>query len=131
MSSQRKRHWVSVPLVAFTLISIVLIAYYQNTLITAYSLSSENRNGDYKFGRISSVQNDENGNPAWIISGVWKNNLATNQSDIGNQRNETYPWHTFSAQFEMVLINGTAAHTHTVTNFIASNFSQQNNSTII
>lgn len=60
-------------------------------------------------------------------SSVWK----SNQEETRDQGNETYAGRSFNAQFEMVLLNGTATHTHTITNFIASNSSQQNNSTFI
>ncbi len=29
------------------------------------------RPGDYSFGPIASVQDDESGNPQWIVSGNW------------------------------------------------------------
>jgi hypothetical protein len=32
--------------------------------------------GLYAFGTITSLQNDENGNPTWIVSGIWKGSLS-------------------------------------------------------
>jgi hypothetical protein len=112
----------------FMVILAAMIANYQNSPVTAYPLN--NATADYSFGTISSIQNDPNGKPAWILSGHWKSNLASNQSTDEGQDNGTYPGRSFNAQFEMVLFNGTAAHTHTITNFVASNTSQPNNSTI-
>ena len=40
--------------------------------------------GQYAGGTISSIQNDENGTPAWILSGLWKGAL-TNTADKSNQ----------------------------------------------
>src|ERR687898_1658159 len=44
--------------------------------------------GLYAFGTIASLQNDENGNPTWIVSGIWKGSLSMDnktQSGGGNQ----------------------------------------------
>ena len=38
--------------------------------------------GDYLFGRTVGIVDDENGNPVWIISGIWKTNLS-NQTQAG------------------------------------------------
>ena len=34
------------------------------------------RPGLYAFGTIASLQNDENGNPTWIVSGLWEGSLS-------------------------------------------------------
>jgi hypothetical protein len=116
-------------LASFVVISAALmIANYQSNLAGASPY--DNGKGNYKFGTISSVQNDENSNPAWVLFGHWKSNLASNQSIIGSQGNETSRGGSFDAQFEMVRLNGSAAHTHTITNFVLSNSSQINNSTV-
>ena len=31
---------------------------------------------DYLFGRTVGIVDDENGNPLWIVSGIWKTNLS-------------------------------------------------------
>ena len=117
-------------LASFVVISAALmIANYQSNLAGASPY--DNGKGNYKFGTISSVQNDENSNPAWVLFGHWKSNLASNQSIIGSQGNETSSGASFDTQFEMVRLNGSAAHTHTITNFVASNSSQINNSTMM
>jgi len=115
-------------LASFLVILAALIANYQINSVTAYP--SNNAVADYRFGTISSIQNDPDGKPAWILSGHWKSNLASNQSTDVGQENGMYPGRSFNAQFEMVLFNGTAAHTHTITNFVASNTSQTTNSAI-
>ena len=57
--------------------------------------------------------------------------MANNQSLVEGQGNGTLGGESFNAQFEMVRLNGSAGHTHTITNFVASNSSQVNNSTMI
>ena len=68
------------------------------------------------------------GNPAWVVSGHWKANLLSNQSNVSSQ-SSSGP--TFNASVEMIMLNGTAAHTHTITNFVLTNTSMPNNMTRI
>ena len=81
--------------------------------------------GDYLFGRTVGIVDDENGNPLWIVSGIWKTNLS-NQTQATNNNNST----VFDASFEMIKTDGTSKHTHTVTNFVLADTSNQNNYTI-
>lgn len=127
--ASNRRAMSAAALASFMVISAAFIANYQSNLAGAYPYG--NGKGDYRFGTISSVQNGENGIPAWVLSGLWKSNLASNQSVIGSQGNETSSGASFDTQFEMVRLNGSAAHTHTITNFVASNSSQINNSTMM
>jgi hypothetical protein len=113
----------------FIIILGFFIANHESNIVGAYP--SDAQRGDYRFGTISSIQNDENGIPAWVLMGHWKSNLADNQSSIANEANLISRAGSFDAQFEMVLLNGSADHTHTITNFIATNSSQINNSTMM
>jgi hypothetical protein len=124
-----KRVIGSVIFASIVVISAVLIATYPIDQARAYPFGNDTR--EYKFGTISSIQNDENGIPAWVLFGHWKGNLVSNQSLIQSQGNETLGGESFNTQFEMVRLNGSAAHTHTITNFVATNASQVNNSTIV
>ena len=46
--------------------------------------------GLYAFGTIASLQNDENGNPTWIVSGLWEGSLTNKtQGGEGNQTGTT------------------------------------------
>ena len=80
--------------------------------------------GDYLFGRTVGVVDDENGNPVWIVSGIWKTNLS-NQTQATNNNSTV-----FDASFEMIKTDGTSKHTHTVTNFVLADTSNQNNYTV-
>ena len=88
-----------------------MIANNQNNQVMAYPRGYEK--GNTTFGTISSIQNDENGNPSWIVSGHWKGNLLNNQS----QSNNTSQGNTsssplgsvFNTSFKMVKLNGTGS----------------------
>ena len=82
--------------------------------------------GQYAGGTIASIQNDENGAPAWILSGLWKGSLTdtdeSNQgfstSNISNDNNNgNLPTANFEAEFDMVMLNGSALHKHSIYNF--------------
>src|ERR687897_1681665 len=82
--------------------------------------------GLYAFGTIASLQNDENGNPTWIVSGIWKGSLSVgnetqgvggNQTNTASAANATsttggLPNATFNSKFNMVMTNGSAMHDH-------------------
>jgi hypothetical protein len=80
--------------------------------------------GQYAGGTISSIQNDENGLPAWILSGLWKGALtnidkANQDSSTPNvsNNNDNLPTAAFEAEFDMVMLNGSALHKHSIYNF--------------
>jgi hypothetical protein len=114
---------------AIVITGALLVSYEENQVM-AYSRAYGK--GNFTFGTISSIQNDESGNPAWVVSGHWKANLLSNQSNVTSQGNiSSSSGPTFNASVEMIMLNGTAAHTHTITNFVLANTSMPNNMTRI
>ena len=97
--------------------------------------------GLYAFGTIASLQNDENGNPTWIVSGLWECSLTNKtQGGEGNQTATTtnastatasLPNATFHSKFNMVMTNGSAMHDHEISDFTLADISKPNNSTIV
>src|SRR5918994_3318642 len=103
--------------------------------------------GLYAFGTIASLQNGENGNPTWIVSGIWKGSLSmgneTQGVGGGNQTNTTSaaanatstiggPANaTFNSKFNMVMTNGSAMHDHEIYNFKLASMSNPNNTTSV
>ena len=96
--------------------------------------------GLYAFGTIASLQNDENGNPTWIVSGAWKGSISMDNKTQGNQSataNATaaaagsLPNATFHSKFNMVMTNGSAMHKHAIYNFKLANMSNPSNTTTI
>jgi hypothetical protein len=110
--------------------------------------------GYYAAGSIASLQNDESGNPTWIVSGYWKGSL-TNVTKAGSYSggNQTQtstsnstsavtnstvsdgesqlPTARFKAIFDMVRTNGSAMHQHQIYNFTLTGLSMPNNATIV
>lgn len=110
--------------------------------------------GQYAAGTIASLQNDETGNPTWIVSGHWKASL-TNYAKSGtyggssgnqtvNQTNFSAPTSVsaiedsqlptgggFKAVLDMVMTNGSAMHNHQIYNFTLTDISMPDNSTIV
>ncbi len=91
---------------------------------------------NYTFGAISSVQDDSNGKPAWILTGFWKTNLINHTTTLtrptGSANASTIlggDSNVFTASFRMIMTNGSALHTHTITNFILKNKSMPNKTT--
>ena len=83
------------------------------------------RGGDYIYGRTVGIVENENGEPLWIIGGTFKSNLITsNQTQPGS--NST----VYNANLEMIKPDGTAKHTHTLTNFVLTDIANQNNVTV-
>jgi hypothetical protein len=97
--------------------------------------------GFYAFGTIASLQNDENGNPTWIVSGLWEGSLTNNtQGGMGNQSTATanasaatanLPNATLHSKFNMVMTNGSAMHDHEVYDFTLTDISMPDDSTIV
>jgi hypothetical protein len=97
--------------------------------------------GGYAAGTIASIQNDESGNPAWIVSGYWKGSVT--EGEAGNQSspasNSTSAMGEdmsnivgkFGASFDMVMTNGSALHQHQLDNFTLTGMSMPNNTTEI
>ncbi len=87
--------------------------------------------GSYAFGTIASLQNDENGNPIWIVSGLYKGSLSMNNKTQDGAATGSLPNATLNSKFNMVMTNGSAMHDHRIYNFTLTNMSMPNNSTTV
>jgi hypothetical protein len=85
--------------------------------------------GSYAFGTIASLQNDENGNPTWIVSGLYKASLSMNNKTQGGAATGSLPNATVDSKFNMVMTNGSAMHDHEIYDFTLTDMSMPNNST--
>jgi hypothetical protein len=87
--------------------------------------------GSYALGTIASLQNDENGNPIWIVSGLYKASLTMNNKTQDGAATGSLPNATLSSKFNMVMTNGSAMHDHRIYNFTLTDMSMPNNSTTV
>jgi hypothetical protein len=87
--------------------------------------------GSYAFGTIASLQNDENGNPIWIVSGLYKASLSMNNETQGGAATGSLPNATVDSKFNMVMTNGSAMHDHEIYDFTLTDMSMPNNSTAV
>ncbi len=97
--------------------------------------------GLYASGTIASLQNDKDGKPAWIVSGLWRGSL-TNMSSAdammsSSSANNTttsktnLPTATFNSVFNMVMLNGSAMHRHQISNFTLTGMSMPDKKTVV
>jgi hypothetical protein len=130
MSGQHLRHAMTFSLLVIAFL-VTAIFIQQNYIATA--IPQPYRSENDTFGVISSIQYDDSGKPAWIVTGNWKSNLLDDLSSNASQAaaNITSPFagSPFSTQVEMVRLDGTAGHTHTITNFILATASRPDNMT--
>jgi len=103
--------------------------------MTAMHQGDENQ----KWGMISSIQNDEQGQPAWIVAGYWmlkmapQNETSTTSNNMTSNNNIGHV-SDFHAMLHMVRLNGSAMHTHEISNFTQNGdatFDSSTNSTTI
>lgn len=87
--------------------------------------------GSYAIGTIASLQNDENGNPIWIVSGFYKGSLSMNNKTQDGAATGSLPNATLNSKFNMVMTNGSAMHDHRIYNFTLTDMSMPNNSTTV
>jgi hypothetical protein len=87
--------------------------------------------GSYAFGTIASLQNDENGNPTWIVSGLYKASLSMNSNTQDGAAAGSLPNATLNSKFNMVMTNGSAMHDHRIYNFTLTDMSMPDNSTAV
>jgi hypothetical protein len=73
---------------------------------------------NHKWGMISSIQNNEQGQPAWIVAGHWMMELAS-QNDTASSVTTGGISNIagFNAMLHMVMLNGSAMHSHEISNF--------------
>ncbi|MDQ3836879.1 MAG: hypothetical protein M3270_08100 [Thermoproteota archaeon] len=91
---------------------------------------------NHKLGMISSIQNDEQGQPGWIVAGQWLMEMGSTQgsnatTDTAGRISSVSGFH---AILHMVRLNGSAMHTHEISNFTQTSdptFDSSTNSTTI
>lgn len=119
---------VAVASLLATTLGVFVVSSMKDMMIFA-QLGYPSEAGKYKFGTISSVQLDKTGKPEWILSGHWKSNLLNAISNSTASHGNLSFTPVFDASIRMVMVNGSALHSHTITNFNLSKISSPNNNT--
>ena len=96
---------------------------------------------NFSFGPIASIQNNESGQPAWVVVGFWRSNLlsfnetttatTTTTGNSDDNASSLAAAAVFNANLRMIMLNGSGAHTHVITNFILSDVSSNENGTMM
>jgi hypothetical protein len=107
------------------------IAYQQQKQGYSYNDKMMMMPGSYAFGTIASLQNDENGNPIWIVSGPYKASLSMNNQTQDGAATGNLPNATLYSKINMVMTNGSAMHDHEIYDFKLTNMTMPNKSTAV
>jgi hypothetical protein len=90
---------------------------------------------NHKWGMISSIQNDQQGQPAWIVGGHWMMEMSSqNDTATADTTGPISNVRGFDAMLQMVMLNGSAMHSHEISNFTQTadpTFDSGTNSTTI
>lgn len=100
--------------------------------------------GEYASGTIASIQNDKDGMPTWLLSGAWQSAIintdeqqstvdksAFSSASIDGNSDMSLPSAVFEANFDMVMLNGSSLHQHSIYNFTLSDISMTNDNNSI
>jgi hypothetical protein len=95
---------------ALTTKRLIIIAAAAVMMMTSVSVASmasaqQLQTSGSKSGTIASLQNGKNGKPEWILSGGWEFKNINSSSPA------------LTATFNMVMLNGSAPHKHSITDF--------------
>lgn len=108
-----------------TLVTAVLTAGVATFTNTSEAFPKGKDHKEMVFGAISSIQNNEEKKPAWILSGHWVTNIVNKTKDSFNQTNTA----KFNSWVYMAKLDGSALHKHVVSNFSLNDISNQGNVT--
>jgi hypothetical protein len=74
---------------------------------------------------LSSIQNNNQGKPEWVLTGHWLTNIINKTKDSFNQTNPA----KFDSWISMVMLDGSAMHKHSISNFSLTDINSQGNTT--
>src|ERR671938_626095 len=92
-------------LTSATVVAAVTVSMLMTAAVSSGLPMASAQKPDNLFGTIASIQNGKDGKPAWVTSGIWNFKSLNSNSP------------TFNATFNMFMLDGSAAHKHTITDF--------------
>jgi hypothetical protein len=105
MANNNKKSTKTISLVVVAIVITTLTVASLNTSGALLSIASAQSKPDNVLGTIASLQNGKDGKPAWVTSGIVDFKGLNSNSP------------TFNATFNMFMLDGSAAHKHTITDF--------------
>ncbi len=115
-------HKQTLCLAIFGLVLGISVGMAPSLNITAY-VGSTGFGKDSTYGTISSIQTEQqNTSPTWVLSGHWATNIINKTKENFNETNPA----KFDALFSMVMLNGSARHTHSISNFSLTDVKDEN-----
>jgi len=121
------RNLKSVLFIILLISSLTSIEHISNIVL---AIPSDLLNHKYVFGPLVGVIKNDTGNVDWIVTGTWRSILTHDTSENTMQNDQSSG--AFKAAIEMIKPDGTCRHTHTLTDFVVNNVTQNtdSNSTI-
>jgi hypothetical protein len=80
-----------------------------------FAAETNKTNSDSFRGALTSIQNDQNGNAYWVVSGLFEISNYSNLNKTTTTTSAASP--ILNATFHMHLLNGTSLHNHTISDF--------------
>ncbi|HEY7109008.1 MAG TPA: hypothetical protein VH415_06255 [Nitrososphaeraceae archaeon] len=118
MNTQKQTLFLAI----FAIVLGISIAVAPSLTVSSYMGKSDPKR-DHTYGTVSSIQTEEeNTSPTWVLSGHWTTNMINKTKEDFNQTNPA----KFDASFSMVMLNGTARHMHSVSNFTLNEIKDEN-----
>jgi hypothetical protein len=118
---QKQTPWLAILVIA----AGVSVGVAPSLSVTAY-MGGPGFERDSTYGTVSSIQTEQESNsPTWVLSGHWTTNMMNKTKEEFNQSSLA----KFDASFSMVMLNGSARHTHTVSNFSLNDVKDENRTT--
>jgi hypothetical protein len=109
------------------LVTAVLTTGVAASTNTSEAFPKGNDHKEMVFGAISSIQNNKEGKPEWVLSGHWVTNIVNKTKDSFNQTNTA----KFDSWMYMAMLDGSAMHKHVISNFSLDDINNQSNVTSI
>jgi len=100
---------IFIPLLLVATMTALIPTAFLGSVASGQSDSANSLRGDF-----ASIQNNEEGVPSWIVAGNWTMELS---SPIENISSSSVNATSFDGSIRMVLLNGSAAHEHQLSNF--------------
>jgi hypothetical protein len=118
MFIHRQTLWLAI----FGLVLGISVGMAPSLNVTAYTGTTSFGKAS-TYGTISSIQTEQdNTSPTWVLSGHWATNIVNKTKEDFNQTDPA----KFDASFSMVMLNGSARHTHSVSNFSLTDIKDEN-----